>query len=206
MVINMIRNFIINHSLHLVSDIYPDYDSTKMDEIRYGLEAIYLSITKVVLILLVTALLGIFKEAIILLLFFNGLRSFAFGIHASKSWMCWVSSSLLFIGLPYICIYLKTQILIHYLMLAISLLCFLLYAPADTKKRPLVRKNRRMKFKILTIIVAIIYIVLFFYTDSMFIRNVISSAMLLEAVLIHPLTYKVFHLPYKNYERYVFSK
>ena len=34
----------------------------------------------------------------------------------------------------------------------------------------------------------------------------ITSTMLLEAVLIHPLTYRVFNLPYKNYERYVISK
>ena len=202
----MIRDFIVNRSLHLVADIYPEYNKSKMDEIRYGLEAIYLSVTKVVVILFVTFLLGIFKEAVILLLFFNGLRSFAFGIHASKSWMCWISSSLLFVGLPYICMHLEVPLWVHYGIIATSLLCFLIYAPADTKKRPLVRKNRRMKFKILAMLVSIIYIVLFFYTDSVFLRNVISSCMLLEAVLIHPFTYKVFHLPYKNYERYVFSK
>jgi len=40
----------------------------------------------------------------------------------------------------------------------------------------------------------------------MFLKNVIMWSMLLEAVLIHPLTYRVFKLPYKNYEWYVFSK
>lgn len=202
----MIKKFVINKSLHLVSDIYPDYNQTKMDEIRYGLEAIYLSITKIVVILFVALILGIFKESIILLLFFNGLRTFAFGIHASKSWMCWVSSSILFIGIPYLCIYLEIPLFIHYIIIGISLICFLFYAPADTKKRPLVRKNRRIKFKALTIIVSLIYIGLFFYTNNMFIRNVISCSMLLESVLIHPLTYRVFNLPYKNHERYVFSK
>lgn len=202
----MIKKFIIDRSLNMVADIYPDYNGSKMDEIRYGLEAIYLSLTKVVVILFITLLLGIFKEAVILLLFFNGLRSFAFGIHATKSWMCWISSSILFIGLPYACIYLQIPLAVHYVVIIFSLICFLLYAPADTKKRPLVRKNRRVKFKILTLIISVIYIGLFFYTDSMFIRNVISSSMLLESVLIHPLTYRVFNLPYKNYEKYVFSK
>lgn len=202
----MIKNFFINKSLNIVSDIYSNYNEAQMDEIRYGLEAIYLTITKVVVILFMTLILGIFKEAVILLLFFNFIRATAFGIHASKSWMCWISSSILFIGLPYVCIYLKIPLIVHYILIGISLICFLLYAPADTKKRPLVKKNRRVKFKVLTLIISIIYILLFFYTDSMFIRNVISSSMLLEAVLIHPLTYKVFHLPYKNYERYVFSK
>lgn len=202
----MIKKFFINKSLSIVSDVYPDYNETKIDEIRYGLESIYLSLTKVVVILFITLLLGIFKEAVILLLFFNCIRATGFGIHASKSWMCWISSSLLFIGLPYACIYLQIPLAVHYIIIGLSLICFLLYAPADTKKRPLVRKNRRIKFKILTLIISLIYIGLFFYTDSIFIRNVISSSMLLEAVLIHPLTYRVFKLPYKNYERYVFSK
>ena len=202
----MIKSFIINRSLKTVSTMYPEYDPIKMDEIRYGLEAVYLCLTKVFVILFVTFLLGFLKEAIILLLFFNGLRAFAFGIHANKSWMCWIASSLLFIGLPYVCLHINLPLVIQYFVLAVTFICFLLYAPADTKKRPLVRKNRRIKFKLLTIIVAVIYILLYFYTNSMFLKNVIMCSMLLEAVLIHPLTYRVFKLPYKNYEGYVFSK
>lgn len=202
----MIKNFIINKSLHVVSDIYPDYNDSKIDEIRYGLESIYLSLTKVVVILLITLLLGIFKEAVIVLLFFNIIRTTAFGIHATKSWMCWISSSILFIGIPYLCIYVDIPSIIHYIMIGLSIICFIFYAPADTKKRPLVRKNRRIKFKVLTLIIAFIYLVLFFNINSFFIKNVIACTMTLEAVLIHPLTYKVFNLPYKNYEGYVFSK
>lgn len=200
------KNFIINKSLNIVSDIYPDYNDSKLSEIKYGLESIYLSLSKVVVILFITLLLGIFKEAILVLLFFNGLRTTAFGIHATKSWMCWVSSITCFIGIPYLCIYANIPSFIQYIMLAISMICFLLYAPADTVKRPLVRKNRRIKFKILTLIIAAIYILLFLYTNNMFIRNVIVCSMILESVLIHPLTYRMFKLPYKNYERYVFSK
>lgn len=202
----MIKNFIIKKSLNMIVDIYPNYDDSKMDEIRYGLEAIYLTLTKIVVILLITLLLGIFKEAVIVLLFFNVLRATAFGIHASKSWMCWVSSIILFIGIPYLCILVLLPNIVSYVIMFISFLTYAIYAPADTKKRPLVRKKRRIKFKILTLIISIIYVYLFFNVDNIFIQNVIVCTMLLEAVLIHPLTYKVFNLPYKNYEGYVFSK
>lgn len=202
----MIKKFIVSHSLQLISDMYPDYNSAKIDEIRYGLESIYLSITKVAVILIITLLLGIFKESLWFLLFFNGLRTTAFGIHASKSWMCWLSSILLFIGIPYFCIYVPIPEMVQYIIIILSILCFLLYAPSDTKKRPLVRKHRRIKFKILTLLVAGIYLIIFFNTNSVFIKNAIIFSMVLESVLVHPLTYGVFHLPYKNYERYVFSK
>ncbi len=202
----MIKKFIIDKSLETVSSIYPEYDNVKLNEIRYGLESIYLSLTKIVVILFITLILGIFKEAVMLLLFFNGLRMTAFGLHAKESWQCWISSSILFIGFPYICIYVHFSSYVYYTMMVLSMICFLLYAPADTKKRPLVKKNRRLKFKILTMIIGLIYIFIFFKTDSLVIKNIITSSMLIESVLIHPLTYKVFHLPYKNYEKYVFSK
>lgn len=200
------KKFVMNHAMHVVKGVYPDYDDDKLDEIRYGLEAIYLSLSKTIVILLVTFMLGIFKEAIIVLLFFNFLRMFAFGIHAKKSWQCWISSSIMFIGIPYLCIYTELSNIYYYIMIGFSVLNFLLYAPADTVKRPLVKKHRRIKFKVLTLIVSLIYIILFFNTNDVFIKNVIVYTMLLEVVLIHPLTYRVFKLPYRNYERYVFSK
>ena len=200
------KKFIMNHAMHVVKGVYPDYDDDKLDEIRYGLEAIYLSLSKTIVILLVTLMLGIFKEAVIVLLFFNFLRMFAFGIHAKKSWQCWISSSIIFIGIPYLCIYTELSNIYYYILIGFSVLNFLLYAPADTVKRPLVKKHRRIKFKVLTLIVSLIYIILFFNTNNIFIKNTIVYTMLLEVVLIHPLTYRVFKLPYKNYERYVFSK
>ena len=200
------KQYIMNHAMHVVKNNYPDYNQDKLDEIRYGLEGIYLSITKTIVILLATLLLGIFKEAVIVLLFFNFLRMFAFGLHAKESWQCWISSSIIFIGIPYICIYCDFNNIIHYILLGISILTYIIYAPSDTVKRPLIKKHRRIKFKILTLLVSTIYIIIFFKTNDAFLKNVIAATMLLEAVLIHPLTYRMFNLPYKNYERYVISK
>ena len=200
------KKYIMNHAIRLVHANYPEYTQEKLEEIKYGLEGIYLSITKVVVILILAAILGIFKESMIVLLLFNGLRSFAFGIHAKKSWQCWISSSILFIGIPYMCIYASFNFIIHYIVIGFSILTYILYSPADTVKRPLIKKHRRIKFKFLTLLVSIIYVYIFIKTENIFLQNVISSTMLLEAVLIHPLTYRMFNLPYKNYERYVISK
>ena len=200
------KKYIMNHAMHVVEENYSNYDQDKLEEIRYGLEGIYLSITKVIVILFITFLLGIFKEALMVLLFFNFLRMFAFGLHAKESWQCWISSSILFIGIPYLCIYINISCIVHYILISLSILIYILYAPSDTVKRPLIKKYRRIKFKILTLLVSIIYILIFIKTNDLFIHNVITSSMLLEAVLIHPFTYRVFNLPYKNYERYVISK
>lgn len=189
----------------MVKEIYPDYDEDKLDEIRYGLEATYLSITKLVVILFASFLLGIFKESVILLVLFNFLRLTGFGLHATKSWMCWVSSSITFLLVPFFC---KFLVLPNYLLVAISVVCminFILYAPADTVKRPLIHKKRRLFYKICTVLIASIYIALIFITKDTFLQNSLASAMLIEGALINPYIYKLFNLPYNNYKNYVIS-
>jgi probable accessory gene regulator protein len=189
----------------MVREIYPDYDNDKLDEIRYGLEATYLSITKLVVILGISLLLGIFKESVILLVLFNFLRLTGFGLHATKSWMCWVSSSITFLLVPFFC---KSLVLPNYVLVAISVVClinFLLYAPADTVKRPLIHKKRRLLYKVCTILIAFLYTVLIFITKDTFLQNSLSSAMLIEGALINPYIYKLFNLPYNNYKNYVIS-
>ena len=189
----------------MVREMYPDYDEDRLDEIRYGLEATYLSITKLVVILFASFLLGIFKESIILLVLFNFLRLTGFGLHATKSWMCWVSSSITFLLVPFFC---KSLVLPNYVLVAISVVClinFLLYAPADTVKRPLIHKKRRLLYKVCTVLIASLYTVLIFITKDTFLQNSLASAMLIEGALINPYIYKLFNLPYNNYKNYVIS-
>ena len=200
------KKFFLKHSLKMVSDFYPEYDDNKLDEIRYGLEATYLSLTKTFVILMVCFILGIIKEALILLILFNFLRITGFGIHATKSWMCWISSSITFIGIPFLCRSVVIPDLFLVIVCGICLLCFFLYAPADTKKRPLIYSKRRLIYKIITLLVGIVYTILVFMVNNSFIQNALVCAMLIETVLIHPLTYKIFKLPYNNYKTYVLAK
>jgi len=201
-----VKKFFLKKSLEVIKDYYPSYDEDKLDEIRYGLEATYLSITKTFVILLVCVLLGIIKEALILLLLFNLLRITGFGLHASKSWMCWISSSITFIGLPFLCRVVVVPTYILAIIASLCLICFLLYAPADTKKRPLIYKKRRMIYKAITLIVGVVYFVALFIIKQPLIQNALVCAMLIQSVLIHPLTYKIFNLPYNNYKSYVLAK
>ena len=200
------KKYLMNQSSKIITSIYPDINKNKLSEIIYGLESIYLSFTKTIVIILISVILNIFKETIMLLIFFNILRMFAFGIHAKKSWQCWISSIFLFIVIPYYFLNTNYNYIFYYSIMFISILFFILYAPADTVKRPLIKKNRRIKFKILTLLVSMIYIYIFVTNSNILLRNTIVFSMLIESVLIHPFTYKVFKLPYKNYERYVFSK
>lgn len=198
----MIKKFIISNCIKIIRSYYPNYNEEEIEKIQYGLEAIYLSTTKLVVILLLSIIFGFFMETIIVLLLFNVLRTTGFGLHATKSWMCWVTSLPTFVGVPLLCKYsvFSEQILISIAL--ISLICFIFFAPADTVKRPLIRQKRRIIYKILTIILGIVYTTLVIVLENPFWKSAFALTMLIEAVLICPLTYKMFKLPYNNYKRY----
>lgn len=198
----MVKKIIISNSIRTIRRYYPNYSDEDIEKIQYGLESIYLSLTKVIVILLLSIFLNIFKETIITLLLFNILRTTAFGIHASKSWICWITSVPTFIGIPLICKYITFPIYILLIIASISLINFILFAPADTVKRPLIRKKRRIVYKVLTVIIGIIYLTIIIICKNNFIQNCLSASMLIETILISPLTYKIFNMPYNNYKSY----
>ena len=192
-VVNKILNYIKNNK-----------KISKQDEevIIYGLESLYLFISKMIIISIIAIILGIFKEFIIFFIFFNIIRTFAFGLHANKSYICLIVSIIFFIGLPY----LSTIIVIpkyHKIIIGILLIsCILKNSPADTLKRPIVNKKRRLKLKIYSTIISIIYVIISFFTTN-FVSNCLLFSLLLEAIFISPLVYKIFKLPYNNYLTYL---
>ena len=86
------KDKILNKCMNSVREKYPNYSQDKLDEIEYGLEAIYLTFTKVIVIFSIAYILGVLKELVIVLLFYNLLRTTAFGMHAKKSWHCYLIS------------------------------------------------------------------------------------------------------------------
>ena len=174
----------------------------KLAEIKYGLEGLYLTITKTIVIFTLTLILGIFKEMLIMLLVFNILRKTGFGIHAKKSWQCWISSLTIFVILPYIAKIIIIPIILKIILGIISIAIMYLYAPADTYKRPLINKKKRLIWKGLSVFNCLILSIISFYIKDNTISNLLLFGILIEVVLINPITYKIFKLPYNNYKTY----
>lgn len=181
---------------------YPSYSDDKMDEIMYGIEGIYLTITKTIVIFILAFILKIAKELLFLLITFNFIRMFAFGMHANKSWICLVFSSLLFLGGAFLSKYIVLDKVVLYLLYLIVIIIIAIYSPADTVKRPLINKKRRIKFKILSVIIAITYLIITLLIKDNMLINILIFGLIIECILILPITYKVFKMPYKNYKSY----
>lgn len=196
------KKFIIGHCMNYIKS-NSDYSNSKLQEIEYGLVSIYLTISKFIFISIVALLLGIFKEMLTFTLFFNILRMPAFGLHATKSWICLISSTIIFILIPIMCIYSNINLYFKVIICCICIILMHKNAPADTYKRPIVNKKRRDTYKIISTTLAIIFGFTAVLINNEFISNCLIFSLILENALISPFVYKLFKLPYNNYITYL---
>jgi accessory gene regulator B len=202
----MIKEFYLKKSLQLLEKYYSKYEEKKIPIYKYGLEGVYLTITKLLIIIALSIILGLFKEMLLFMIAYNLLRLFGFGLHASKSYICLIISTIIFIAIPYISTIIEINIYLKIIICTFCLISFILYAPADTEKRPIVSKKRRLTYKILSSSILLIYIIMIFVLKDNFVINILLFGMLTETFMIHPLSYKMFNMPYNNYIEYMKRK
>lgn len=197
------RDKIMNKIMNFIKKYNPNHNEEQLEIIQYGLEAIYITITKTIIIFIIAYLLGILKELIILLLFYNLIRTTAFGLHATKSSYCLISSTIIFIGITYLCKFIIIPIYIKIILCEIIISLIYKWAPADTEKRPIISKKRRKIYKILSTLIATTFSLISIFISNQFVANCLIFSILIECFMISPHIYKIFKLPYDNYKNYL---
>ena len=175
----------------------------EIEEYRYNLEGFYLTISKLLIMIPLSIIFNVFFEMILFIIIFNFIREPAHGLHASKSYICLITSSITFIGIPYISKIIELNLYTRIIISVIGFILIVVFAPADTEKAPIIRKEKRLKLKIISIVNTAIMIALSFTIHNSIISNLILAAIIIESILINPLTYKLFHVKYNNYIEYL---
>lgn len=196
------KDFFIKKSMNYIKK-NTNYNEIKLKEIKYGLEGLYLTFSKFIIISSIAILLNQFKEMLIFLLTFNLIRFFAFGLHATKTWICLITSIIIFIGIPYICNFIIIKNIFKFIICISSVFLIFKNAPADTHKKPIVSKRIRKAYKLLSTTIAIILSFICICTKNNFLSNCLIFSLILENILISPITYKIFKLPYNNYIKFL---
>ena len=181
---------------------YTNINDEEMSVIIYGLESIYLTVNKLLLLLLASVILGITREFILLLLIYNIIRSTAFGLHASSSTLCLLSSFIIFIGGVYLCVGTTFYLYFKFIICLFCLVCIYKYAPADTHKRPITNYHKRIKFKIISLFSATVLSIATIVLSDYLISNFLLYGMFVAVLMILPATYNFFKMPYNNYKNY----
>lgn len=196
------KKLIINKCMELVTTYNKDLSQRDIDKIKYGLEGLYLTITKLIFIIIISIILGIWKETLLLILIFNGIRLTAFGVHAKRSIDCLISSTLFFILFPILCIKLTIPLIVKIILVIPLTVLIGIFAPADTEKRPLINKKKRKIYKILSIIISIIYMTIAIVIKDNTLSNCFIFAIVIQIIIMLPITYKIFGVSYNNYKNY----
>ena len=190
------KEVFLKHSLQLIT-ANREWDEESLEKIRYGLEGIYLTIVKLVILLALAIILNIERLFLINLVFFNILRFFAFGVHARNSTQCLITSTVMFIIFPILSTSIDFPLPVQIIIASICVLLFLLYAPADTHKRPQKNRKKRQTRKAFAVTIAIVYVLLIIMLKDL--SQIILCSLMTETIMISPITYRILGVPYKNH-------
>ena len=193
---------ILSKCILYIHSNHPEYSKEALAEIKYGLESIYIFLTKSIFIFALAFLFNILKEVLIFTFLYNLIRLPSFGLHATKSWMCLVSSTLIFILIPYLCTLLELNLLSKSIIGSIAVFLIMKNAPADTYKRPIINPIRRRNYKIISTLIALCMVTSSLIIQDNFISNSLIFSLVVQCFMISPIVYKIFHLPYNNYKNY----
>lgn len=191
----------VNSSISFINK-YQECDDLKIKKLRYGLEGIYSLIVKISIVILISLLTGTLKETSLFLLFYAGIRTFSFGWHAKSNIACWITTITVYNIIPLLSQNLVIPNSVMYVILVVCFISMLCWAPADTPKRPLIRKKQRMMCKKITLSTTLIYTLLILTNIVKPINNIIIYALLIQSILINPITYKLTKTQFNNYKYY----
>lgn len=195
------KKFVINKILNYIYE-NKEYSEEEKDVIKYGISNLYLQLTKLFVITFLAIILKIFIPYLTFIIIYNILRLPSFGVHAKKSYQCWISSTVIFISLPFLTTITHLNIYIKIFLLSISIIYITIHSPADTEKRPIISPKRRLMYKYLSCFLSILYSFLCLFINDQIVSNSLLFSLLLQCVIISPIAYKIFGMTYDNYKKY----
>lgn len=176
-IINPILNSLVN-----------SYDEDKLKKIKYGLETVYIHLEKGLVLILVAYISSSLKTLVLLLIFVNILRRYAYGIHLSSSLKCHLFSISVYIIMPKIVLSLdKANLLIISYLSLISIIAF---APAQTKKGRKLKAKEIKRKKIISTIIATTYCI-FITLNQTYLTYILGIALLIQSIIVNPISYRL---------------
>lgn len=175
----------------VIAENLEDLSERKLAEINYGIAVFITNSYKLLFIFFLAILLNIFKDFLIAFISFGALRTFASGVHAKGEWTCLPASALFFFGIVYSGMVIDLNIYAVSIIFALCFAAVLRYAPADTEERPIASRKLRKKLKVLSCFAVVALYLASAYNLGTSISSIIAFSVLVETLLILPVTYKL---------------
>jgi len=163
------------------------------DKLSYGTQIFYLNTIKMLLLLAIALTLGILPYVLVFVAAYVALRITSFGIHLSNSMLCTLVGLVYYLGSAYIALNINISLAVKIVLLILSVICFVAYAPAETKKCPIPAHQRKiLRTKTLRTLAIVICIVFALHYHFPVYSSLVFLAVVCQAVNLLPITYKIF--------------
>lgn len=186
---------ILDSSIKFINK-YNNYDEIKSAELRYGLESLYMTVTKFIVAIFISLFIGVTKELLLLSLFYGILRLVMFGAHGKSSLQCWIMSLTIFNIIPLLIKYTYIPKIIMIIIFIIAFFLIYKYAPASTTKRVLKKKKKKLILKYLSLFISTSYMFIIVFFANIYWSNVLFYSIILATIFILPITYKLMGVKY----------
>ena len=195
--INSVAQSLAGRLNHFIGKEGPAY--TKM---TLGMEVFIINVTKLIIIYILAAILGILAQTAILHIAYIMIKRCSFGLHALNSTVCTVVSCCIFVAIPWFLQGIGINNIIVAAAFVPIILCLYKYAPADTKARPLIGKNLRAQLKRKTVVCGIVLMAITLLVPGGHAKLLLTLGAGFQCISILPLTYKILKRSERNYEAY----
>lgn len=192
-VLNKFEKFLHSNIANITED--------DMEVALYGMEVIYSLLTKTLLFFVISIVLGWHMEFLTVYMLLAIIRSTSFGFHADKEISCYIISFITIFGTIYVAKNYNFDIIFSAIICLLSILATVLFAPADTEKRPLLNARVRTILKLCSTITSIFFSLIAIINVG-FISRAIICILSVNSINISPILYKIFKRRYRNYEYY----
>jgi len=183
----------------------PEIDDEKAEVINYGLQNIIGEIPKVIIMLIIAYILGIFKLALFTFLALYLYRGASGGFHLKTHLGCIIGTTIFYCAIPFIAQYIMIPQTVKYILVALiwifGMIMIKLYAPADTENVPILSKKERRKKQIVSYITFSIGLILSLIISNNIISNILILGNLIQTLTITKFSYRLTNNKY-GYEVY----
>ena len=183
----------------------PEIDDEKAEVINYGLQNIIGEIPKLIIMLIVAYILGIFPLALFTFLVLIPYKGAVGGVHLHSHLGCIIFTTAFFCGIPIISKYIVLSEVTKYIVIALTwifgMVMIKLYAPADTENVPILRKKDRRKKQIIAFATFTIGMLSALIISNSLISNILIFGNLFQTLTITKIAYRLTKNKY-GYEVY----
>jgi accessory gene regulator B len=184
---NKISNWVTDQIYATIPGVGPE----KREIIEYGAYMVISEISKIVLLLVIGAFLGLFAYAAASILIFGLLRMTLGGVHARTQWGCIISYSCIVYGPIVLALYTNpNKFVLEGIVIPLAFVIAYLYAPADLPVKPVVSKRQRRRLRVTGFLLLAVLFTAAQFTDPEWFK-LIMFMVFIQNLMMTPLVYKI---------------